>query len=171
MTPSFCFISLLNLVALGELSIVYYPGTQTWHQTGQVLQTTSWYATVDNKANAFLTFGPYTNQSNNANGLCGPHHDLSVTFTLQIDNNDADNTQVARLDINDAKNCIILNTVDIYRTNFTTAQSPQEFKLSFINHNCSKSLEFRVFYVCCSEIIHLKTTLILDSSDDTSNPC
>ena len=170
MLPAFCFLSVLYPIVLNGHGITYYPGNQPWHLTGQVYESTGWYVTVENKANTFLTYGPYTNQSNNGNKLCGPNHQLSVSFTLQIDNNDNDNTQVLTLDVNDEENLVVLNTVDIYRTDFKSAQSPQQFELSFTNPNCSKLLEFRVFYVCCSKIIHFKTTFTL-SSDNKSNPC
>eukprot|EP01084_Bolivina_argentea_P224409 379476_1 len=145
--------------------VIFYPGTEVWHLTGSKYNTTAWYATVKDKSEQYLTYGPYTNKSNKDNEFCGPNHDLITTFTLQIDNNYADNITVISLDIHDAQNNKILKTTNVYRYDFGYSNSPQDFNVSFTNPNCSTSLEFRVFYHCCSEIIHFKTTLYLNIID------
>jgi hypothetical protein len=127
----------------------YYPGTETWHQTGFGVGS-AWEATVSNKSAAFLTYGPYATDL--PRGVAA-----SATFFLVIDNNKADALNVVNLDVHDAATDTILASRSLLRTDFEVAGGTVPFGLYFTTPAGAASLEFRVYYVCCSAIVHIKT--------------
>ncbi len=50
--------NIMVAVTVAENQVVFYPGQSTLHQTGFQVGT-AWAASVDNKTNAYLTYGPY----------------------------------------------------------------------------------------------------------------
>ena len=85
----------------------------------------------------FLSFGPYVE------GL--PSKPLDVYFSLQVDNNTADNRHLITVDIYDSFNQQIWAVKDITRREFPAAGEFVLFKLSFTPPAQSR-LEFRIFY-------------------------
>lgn len=139
----------VNSQCTGTSSLQIFPGLLSYHETGSRVGTTGWKATVLDKSEAFLTYGPYSNQISS--------QPSAVSFTLQIDNNIADNIVVAIVDVNDATTQQQLVSREIHRTDFVESNRPQNFTLFFSNTRCSRSVEFRVYYACCSAITHTQT--------------
>lgn len=140
---------------------VTYAAASLPHQIGTVFNATAWQVTVADPENAFMTYGPY------ATGA-PPNADMLVTFELAIDNAVADDVEVVRLDVHDASDDVILTTTTLHRRDWEAAfPAAQTFPLFFTTPpTAAASLEYRVFYLCCSAITHYSTS-IRSLSDDS----
>eukprot|EP00051_Salpingoeca_urceolata_P009380 m.114110 g.114110 ORF g.114110 m.114110 type:complete len:569 (-) comp16278_c0_seq2:25-1731(-) len=158
-------------------AVVFYPGLESWHLTGSRTgpHSLAWAAGVDDKASAFLTYGPYVSPPP-APGL------YKVEFSLMVDNATADNVEVLKLDVHDAGVDLVLTELVVTRRMFTNANTLQNFTLWFSLPTTTSSLaprvargattaaavvaaqpsslEFRVFYSCCALVTHAQTTLL-----------
>jgi len=134
-----------------DSTLHFFPGLSDDHQTGSVFQRTGWRVTIKDPSRRYLTFGPYTNEISSL-----PH---KVTFLLEIDNTTADNLEILRLDVHDAAGKHVLVQREVRRTDFVISHQPQNFSLSFTNKNCSRSLEFRVYFFCCAQVTHFVSTV------------
>ena len=110
--------------------------TQYLHQTGSPIPG-GWRATVDDAPESYLAFGPY------AENL--PDGQLTAQFWLAIDNNTADNLNVARIDVFDSTAQKILASRELYRLDWSLQGEYQPFGLMFDNA-VGHLMEFRVFY-------------------------
>ncbi|CAF1220063.1 unnamed protein product [Rotaria sordida] len=139
------------------LQLVFYPGTQPYHQTGSRFNNTAWVVTTQDPSERYLTYGPYTKDWN----TLAPSR---VDFYLGVDNNIADPLNLLTVEVNDADMNYILTSRNISRLDFGYNKiQPQIFSLYFLS-TIGHRLEFRVFYHCCSEIVHYKT--IVNELDD-----
>ena len=98
----------------------------------------------------YLSLGPYT--------YAAPVGGNTVSFSLTVDNNSADNGQIGRLDVYDTKAQTVLAERTIFRKNFEKTDTPQDFDLVFEQLQ-NKQLEFRVFTNGISKLTHFTTTL------------
>lgn len=134
---------------------VYEPGLdgRLGHQVGAACGPGNqwWCATVQNAENEYMTYGPYA-----ADFPAG--QPLAVDFSLAIDNNVADDQSVVELDVNDAATQTVLTSLTVRRQDFSGAFAAQTFTLFVSAVPAGAKLEYRVFYVCCSEIQHQLTT-------------
>lgn len=105
---------------------------------------------VANNNAGYLTYGPYATDYGS-----GPH---TATFRMMVDNNTADNAEVATLDVYDAQRRQVLASRHVYRRDFTSAFGWQDFTLSFTNTSGSR-LEFRTYWTDMSWLIVDKITV------------
>lgn len=101
-------------------------------------KNTCWQAAVEH-GKGHMTFGPYEN------GI--PVGKRKAAFRLKIDNNSADNGQVAALDVFDATTQKTLGSMEIFRKDFLDAEAYQFFYVDFTCPDASHDLEFRVNYL------------------------
>lgn len=132
----------------------YMPARDLEHQTGAAVGNTSaWMATVVDKTNAYLSYGPYATDV--PEGV-----QLQVAIFLAVDNNTAsDASPIAQVDVHDAVSDTILASTAVRRKDFETANSAQAFVLFFTTPTHAAQLEYRVLYVCCAAVTHLNTTV------------
>jgi len=121
------------------------------HLTG--FQTSSGWRAVTNCAHdTYLTFGPYATTL--------PTGNLTARFWLSVDNNTADNVNIARIEVNDATTSTVLAQQTITRQQWTQANIYRPFNLAFTNPGGGHMLEFRVFYYWYSQLDHDKTEIL-----------
>ncbi len=108
---------------------------------------TSWQV-LANGREQIMTYGPYVSDL--------PAGKLSVEFTLEVDNNSADNVPVARVDVYRNSTQTLLGQLTLRRRDFTTARQPQTFTLP-VDHDGSGELEFRVISLGNSALTHVRT--------------
>ena len=131
-------------------SVTFLPGTEPYHKTGYQ-SGTAWAVSVNNASNNYMTYGPY---------WTAPYAgDVTVAWTLLIDNNNNDNLPIVTLDVTDSGGNTVLGTMTVSRTQFDAAFVAQEFTLSVAVPAGASPLEFRVFYHCCSMVEHVKTVV------------
>jgi hypothetical protein len=136
---------------------VYQPASQD-HQIGHVYNATEWQVTVADPEGAYMTYGPYATDA-------PLKTDLLITFTLAVDNNNADDLEILTLDVHDTASNRVLTNWTLHRNDFEAAGTPQNFQLFFTTPSAAARLEYRVYYVCCSEVTHVLTTV--QSLNDT----
>lgn len=85
-----------------------------------------------------LAYGPYVTGISTGSKV--------ASFRLKIDNNTAENYNVATIDVYDATTGKALASRTITRMEFVAANTYQEFQLGFTNPNSTHKLEFRVYY-------------------------
>ncbi|CAF1279215.1 unnamed protein product [Rotaria sordida] len=90
------------------LQLVFYPGTQPYHQTGFRFNNTAWVVTTQDPSERYLTYGPYTKDWN----TLAPSR---VDFYLGVDNNIADPLDLLTVEVNDADMNYILTSRNISR--------------------------------------------------------
>ncbi|CAF1186692.1 unnamed protein product [Didymodactylos carnosus] len=148
-------ITLLTLSLLcyaTALHLEFYPGTQPYHQTGSRYDNTAWLVSVQDPPERYLTYGPFTEQWNTT-------VPSRVDFYLGVDNNVGDPSDLLTVDVNDPGTDRVLTSRNISRLDFGYASvQPQVFSLYF-SSTPGHSLEFRVYYRCCSKIVHYKTVV------------
>ena len=149
-------IILLLISYVGALQLEFDPGTQPYHQTGSLFNNTGWIVGTKDPSERYLTYGPYTKEWNTT----APSR---VDFYLGVDNNIDDPLTLLTVEVNDADTDHIITSRNISRLDFGYNNTrPQIFSLYF-SSTIGHRLEFRVFYHCCSEIIHYKTIVnVLD---------
>lgn len=128
------------------------------HQIGSAGSNNSWVSNVTEGV-GYLTYGPYTNFV--------PPGVTTLTFSLAIDNNSADNGQVLLLDAHDATNNVILASRTITRKDFVAPNTAQNFDLTF-ELSAPTSMEYRVYTQGISAITHYSTTSYFDRLNLTS---
>ena len=157
-----------------EYIINFYPGTEPFHETGEIYDKTGWIVTPQHTNGKFLSYGPYTDISNKTR-KCGPYHDLIVSFWMEIDEiKGTPDQKVITLDVHHQESSGYYFNVDreIHRKDFIESNVAQQFNITFQNEKCANKLEFRVYYHCCATIIHHNTTLylsLLDSKIESMN--
>lgn len=134
------------------LQLEFYPGLETNHETGSRFENTSWLTTVKDPAERYMTYGPYTTDWKTT----APSR---VDFYLGVDNNVADREIVVTVDVNDADANRILTSREITRVDFGYNNLRSQVFSLYFNSVIGHKLEFRVFYHCCSEIVHYKTVV------------
>ncbi|CAF5146855.1 unnamed protein product, partial [Rotaria magnacalcarata] len=144
------WLSLSLCYCVTALQLEYFPGTQPYHQTGSRFNNTGWITTTQDASERYLTYGPYTTEWNTT-------VPSRVDFYLGIDNNTTDPLILLTVEVNDADMNYTLTSRNISRLDFGYNNiQPQIFSLYF-SSTIGHRLEFRVFYHCCSTIVHYKT--------------
>ena len=119
-----------------------------FHQVGTPYSDGSWQAPSAAGA-AFLIYGPY-------NSL--PAGGTSVTYTLLVDNNSADDYVVATIDVYDSTAQTRVVSSEITRKQFGGAFLYQDFSLAFVAV-AAHLYEFRVQLAGTSYVRHLRTAV------------
>lgn len=119
------------------------------HQLGSATTGNGW-AAHSSEQEGFLSYGPYTSEY-----LAGPY---TANFKLSVDNNTADNLNVATIDVFQNNTQKVLAQMVITRNQFTSPNTPQVFSVPF-NHNGTGPLEFRVKVHGTSYVEHLSTDI------------
>jgi hypothetical protein len=104
-----------------------------------------------NDAKNYLTYGPYTT-------LVKKGRNRAV-FNLAVDNNTADNKNVATIDVYSRTEQKKLAVKNINRKDFRYAKTVQAFTLDFDNNLDQNSLEFRVYFNGATYLLHLNTEI------------
>lgn len=113
---------------------------------------------VNNQTNAFAVFGPYWSSPFQG--------DVTVWWTLAVDNNSADDMHILDLDVSYGDGSNVITTMAITRTQFNAPGQPQNFSLSVTVPPGSPPLEFRVYYYCC---VFVEVSMIGVSSSPLSS--
>lgn len=117
--------------------------TDAFHQIGEATAD-GWSASVDQDDTGFLVYGPYTTDLD-----AGWH---TASFILQVDNNDADNLPVVRIDVYDASTGTVLQQATLTRQQFDDAGVYQNFDLTFYSEE-GANLEFRTYWLDTSYVL------------------
>lgn len=116
-------LSVVNVVAQYERS--YQPaGAYFGHQTGYAFQSTQWQTGVTQPKNVYMTYGPYATDAPASTNLM-------MTVTLQVDNNVADDNELAVLDVHDADSNEVYASMQVNRKDFVQPNTNQDFTLPF----------------------------------------
>jgi hypothetical protein len=111
--------------------------TLAWgHQVGR-LEIDGWSADTNLDPAGFMAFGPYISLSPGA---------FQADFRLLVDNNNADNLVVARIEARDSTANQILAQRDLRRTDFTSAATYQDFALPLSSAGNGHRIEFRTYW-------------------------
>ncbi len=122
-----------------------------YHVTG--FQTSNgWRATVNCAHDTYLTYGPYATNI--------PTGNQTARFWLSVDNNTADNSPIARIEVTDATAGTVLAQQLLTRQQWTATNIYKPFDLAFNNATAGHQLEFRVYYVWYSQLDHDKTEIL-----------
>ncbi|CAF1540223.1 unnamed protein product, partial [Adineta steineri] len=151
------YIILLLIVSLYyrgtvALQLEFYPGTQTYHQTGSRFNNTAWIVVTQDPSERYLTYGPYTNAWNTTASS-------RVDFYLGVDDITGDSSNLLTVDVNDADKDHILTSRNISRLDFGYGNIQSQIFSLYFTSTIGHKLEFRVFYHCCSSIVHYKTVV------------
>ena len=130
----------------------FFPGEDTYHQTGRRSGTREWEVDVSFAPGTFLTYGPYTTEV--------PPGRATVTYALLLDNVDADSSTILTLDVFDASTARVLVSRVLKRRDFEAPFLPKDFSLSFDNPPGSR-LDATVPIAPAAV-----TTSIVDSNED-----
>jgi hypothetical protein len=131
----------------------YQPsGAYFGHETGYIFQTTEWQTGVTQPTKVYMTYGPYATDA-------PPTVPLTVAFTLQVDNNSADNNVLVVLDVHDADTNAVYASLNVTREDFLLPNANQQFSLQFSVPAGPSKLEYRVFYVGWALVTHVLTTV------------
>lgn len=148
----------INLNGVSLKPIVSSDYSKTWNVVGPAIghnngraDGVGWSANGTQDSPGFLSFGPYET------GLSAG--EWTNTWTMKIDNNTADNTNVVRLEVFDTEDGSILASKDISRQQFMGANHFQDFSLQFTNVNPGHRLEFRTYWYGAA-YIQLKNLVI-----------
>jgi hypothetical protein len=131
----------------------------SFHVVGSAGSDSSWVALSSSKP-GYLTYGPYT--SSFRNGV------YKANFKLRVDNVDADENDIGRLEVYDSASQRVLAQRTFHRREFTTPMAYQDFELTFTSSNTS-ILEFRVYYIGNSYLEHAQTSITPISMDVPSD--
>lgn len=112
---------------------------------------TAWTANMGQDNSGFLSYGPYV-----ADLKTGK---WTTTWSMKIDNNNYDNSNVVRLEVVDSYNGEILAYKEVTRQQFMAPYLFQNFSVDFIYTNPGHPLEFRTHWYK-SALIHLKTVMV-----------
>jgi 1-phosphatidylinositol phosphodiesterase len=127
-------------------------GSQVSHATGRN-DGDGWLCQCNiDSANLYMVYGPYATNI--------PAGQNRAYFRMKVDNNTADNNNVAEIDVRDATTGNVLVSQNITRQQFTAASTYQTFCL-FYNETAGDSLEFRVYWYGTS---YLKVDYVGDQS-------
>lgn len=148
----FLLIFLSSVGSNSCLSLEFYPANFPFHQIGKPINSSFWQATTEDSTNKFLSYGPYTKDWNTTSPS-------RVDFHLGIDNNSADRLTVLTVDVHDADTDEILTSRNISRHDFDKDENQLQIFSLYFSTTIGHQLEFRVYYHCCSEIIHYKTVI------------
>lgn len=148
---SFRLFAVFQLV--NALQLEFYPGDLPFHQTGSQYNTTGWQVTTADLAERYLTYGPYTKQWNTTAAS-------RVDFYLGVDNNVADQLNLLVVEVNDADLDQVLARRNISRADFGYNNTQLQIFSLYFSSTPGHALEFRVFYHCCSRIVHDKTVVV-----------
>ena len=148
----FIVFLILPSLAWAHEPLEFYPGTQSYHQTGACFNETAWKATVEDPRERYLTYGPYTTEWNTPAAS-------RVDFYLGVDNNVADTLDLLTVEVNDADTDHVLTSRNISRDDFGYGDSKSQIFSLYFSSTVGHRLEFRVFYHCCSAITHFKTVV------------
>ncbi len=103
-----------------------------------------WSCSTGGCEEGVMLYGPYTRDLNAG--------DYTAFFRLRVDNNNADNNAVVRIEVNDydgdvpdCGNCI-LNDRDVHRREFNAPQADQDFGVDFHQSVDQHRLEFRTYF-------------------------
>lgn len=124
------------------------------HQMGSA-SGDGWTVNVTDPANLYLSYGPYRT------GLTTGRYTAFVQ--LSVDNNDADDSKIAQLEIFDVNSNAILTQRTVTRGDFDSIATRQDFPLSFFNPANSR-LEYRVKYLGNSRLTHHLTMLVPETT-------
>lgn len=120
------------------------------HQVGYPVGNT-WSTDVSQPRERYLNYGPYET------GIQAGYY--MARFSLSVDNNSADNNNIARIDVFDASRGLVLNSRELTRRGFSRAGTPTDFEIPFVS-SANASLEFRIFSHGNSFLQHMKTTIL-----------
>jgi hypothetical protein len=135
-----------------SLRLEFYPADLPFHQIGSRYGDKAWIATVKDTTNRYMTYGPYTD-------LWKTSSPSRADFHLGVDNNIADNTVLLTLEVNDVDLSKVIASKNVSRTDFGNGNVKEQIFSIFFSNPLSHKLEFRVFYRCCSAIVHYLTVV------------
>ncbi len=121
------------------------------HLTG-FATANGWRAVTNCAHDTYLTFGPYATNI--------PTGNQTARFWLSVDNNSADNSPIARVEVNNATTGTVLAQRVINRQEWNATNIYRPFDLAFTNATAGQQLEFRVYYVWYSQLDHDKTEIL-----------
>lgn len=149
-------------VKIGDtLTSVYvgeeYDAIQLSHRTGFADNSNGqlgWTVTTATPQPDFLVFGPYTTSWGENN--------LQASFTIQVDNNSADNLPIATIDIFDSTANQVIAKQTIYRRDCAAPFLSKDFILRFNTFGrANHAMETRVFWHGYSWTKVVKTKVLL----------
>ncbi len=138
---------------------------QLSHQIGAA-SGSAWQATVSAHAAGYLSYGPYINT------LPAGRH--MATWRMQINSISGSNDLVARIDVVSGGGGTTHAVRNIYRQDFSAANTWQDFPLLF-NSSAGDNLEFRTYWYDLADIkldwitLNIGSTAILNFTDITGS--
>ncbi|SEM51342.1 GxGYxYP domain-containing protein [Paenibacillus sp. OV219] len=106
------------------------------HTTGAA-SGSDWSANVASHNADYMLWGPYDSSI--------PVGMNTATFKMKIDTNTGTNDNVVTVDVRDNATGAVLSTFDVYRNQFKSNNTYQDFSVSF-NNPAGSSLEYRAYY-------------------------
>ncbi|MCP4815710.1 MAG: hypothetical protein GY888_24620, partial [Planctomycetaceae bacterium] len=109
-----------------------------------------WRATTGDGSPDYLSFGPYE-----ADMPAGP---TTVGFSLSIADTSGSDDLIATLDVYDQTTDTMLILEELYRSDFSSDSTSQEFELTY-DQDAGHTMEFRVYWHGTSTLTHHSTLL------------
>lgn len=111
-------------------------GSEVSHTVGRA-DGDGWSASTALDSAGFMIYGPYQK---------APEGSRSIVYRMMIDNNTANNDDVATIDVRDANTGTVLTQQTITRDMFYQSGVSQDFILNFSGANSTDNLEYRVYW-------------------------
>lgn len=155
-------VAVLRLNGATAFSVTYLPQDPAFgHQTGSACGSGAWCAIVSDTHNAWMTYGPYfTGYPASTTTV--------VTFSLAVDNNSNDELPIAMISVAGNDGTTIFGQRTLIRSDWLNSPTVscfstdtcflRNFSLMFTTPaDTSVPLEFRVFYIQYSALVHFAT--------------